>query len=158
MVSRWNLKCKMAHFEGKIVNHASREMLCWKERIYFGWRKISLSVACTRKISLSVACKNYASVFKVNLFLKNIRKHKDWLCYGLWLIHRWYSKISVVHEYRADTFLRTLRKGRRGCIFFCNNFIRGEQTFFQTVFFSIGGGGRGPLAMSYHMINFALSP
>ena len=26
MSSRLNLKCKMAHFEGKTVNHASREM------------------------------------------------------------------------------------------------------------------------------------
>ena len=24
--SRRNLKCKMSHFEGKVVNHASREM------------------------------------------------------------------------------------------------------------------------------------
>ena len=54
-----------------------------------------------------------------------------------------YCKTPVVHEYRPDTFLRTLRKGRRGSYFFCHSFIRGEQIFFKKKFSS-------PPVMSYN--------
>ena len=49
---------------------------------------------------------------------------------------------NVIHEYRANIFLRTFRKGRRGSEFFCNDFIRGEQIFSKK--FS------SPPAMSYN--------
>ena len=58
-----------------------------------------------------------------------------------------YCKTSVVHEYRVDTFLKTLGKGLRGSWFFCSNFIRASRLFSKMFL----------LHRPCHMINFALS-
>ena len=48
--------------------------------------------------------------------------------YGLWLIHRRYYTTSVVYEYGADAFFKEKVTGH---LYFCNDFIRGEQIFLQ---------------------------
>ena len=71
----------MAHFEGEIVNHASREMLCLK-----GYTLDDAKFHCqllARTMYLS-----YFLLLKVNFSLENICKYKNGFRYGLWPIHR----------------------------------------------------------------------
>ena len=81
MSSRLNLKCKMAHFEGKIVNHASKEMLCLKGCILDDAKFHCQLLARTMHQSCLL-------MFKENFLLKNICKYENRFCYGLWSIHR----------------------------------------------------------------------
>ena len=59
--------------------------------------------------------------------------HTDCFSDGLWLIHRWYYTISVIHEYGADAFFK---EKVTGPLSVCNDFRRGEQVFLRQFFFS----------------------
>ena len=81
------------------MNHASREILG------------RINILDDAKFP----CQLLASIFKVNCSLKTFVSTKIDLVMAFgYFISDTYCKTSVVHEYLADTFLRTLRKGRRG--------------------------------------------
>ena len=71
----------MAHFEGKIVNHGSKEVLCLKGCILDDAKFHFQLLARTMHQSCLL-------IFKENFSLKNIRKYKNRFYYGLWPIHR----------------------------------------------------------------------
>ena len=94
----------MSHFEIKVVNYAGREILG------------RMNILDDAKFP----CQLLASVISLNLqskfFSKNIfvNTRIDFVVAFGYLISDTCFKTSVVHEYRVDTFLRTLTKGRRG--------------------------------------------
>ena len=61
----YNLKCKMSHFDVKVVNHSSRELLG------------RMNILMTQNFLVSYLHQSYLFIFKVNFSLKNIRRYKN---------------------------------------------------------------------------------
>ena len=101
---KMKFECKMSHFEVKIVNHASREML--------GRINILDDAKFPSQLLASVISVNLQSNFFIEKTFVSTRI--DFVLAFGYFIGDTYCKISVVHEYRADTFFRTSRKWRQG--------------------------------------------
>ena len=71
-------------------------------------------------------CVNKMQNFLISFLQGGFIAHLFIFKVNFWPIHQWRFKTAVAHEYGADPFFKERLTGK---LLFCNDFIRGEQSF-----------------------------